>query len=177
MKKILLIAVALIAMIGTAVANPAEMDLVIGASPNDVKITPDGSTVTTTDMNVFAIDYGAPFGTSQTRMVSAQTDNANLEIRVFGNGADTGWTSNTLASSTYTATSPNEYTFTVEVRGTAYGKISTYDNYGTTFSTNPAEDSASATGRVDIPEFPTIALPVAAILGLAFIFQRRREED
>ena len=28
-----------------------------------------------------------------------------------------------------------------------------------------------------IPEFPTIALPVAAILGLAFIFQRRREED
>ena len=29
----------------------------------------------------------------------------------------------------------------------------------------------------EIPEFPTIALPVAAILGLAFIFQRRREED
>ena len=28
-----------------------------------------------------------------------------------------------------------------------------------------------------VPEFPTIALPVAAILGLAFIFQRRREED
>ena len=28
-----------------------------------------------------------------------------------------------------------------------------------------------------IPEFPTIALPIAAILGLAFIFQRRRDED
>ena len=28
-----------------------------------------------------------------------------------------------------------------------------------------------------IPEFPTIALPIAAILGLAFIFQRRKEED
>ncbi|HJH28539.1 MAG TPA: PEF-CTERM sorting domain-containing protein, partial [Methanosarcinaceae archaeon] len=28
-----------------------------------------------------------------------------------------------------------------------------------------------------VPEFPTIALPVAAILGLAFFFQRRREED
>lgn len=27
----------------------------------------------------------------------------------------------------------------------------------------------------EIPEFPTIALPVAAILGLAFIFQRRKE--
>lgn len=27
----------------------------------------------------------------------------------------------------------------------------------------------------DIPEFPTIALPIAAILGLAFIFQRKQE--
>ncbi|MDP2217547.1 MAG: PEF-CTERM sorting domain-containing protein [Methanolobus sp.] len=27
----------------------------------------------------------------------------------------------------------------------------------------------------EIPEFPTIALPIAAILGLAFIFQRRKE--
>ncbi len=35
---------------------------------------------------------------------------------------------------------------------------------------------ASNTDVVPVPEFPTIALPVAAILGLAFIFQRRREE-
>ncbi|WP_406661890.1 PEF-CTERM sorting domain-containing protein [Methanolobus sp. ZRKC3] len=27
----------------------------------------------------------------------------------------------------------------------------------------------------EIPEFPTIAIPVAAILGLAFFFQRRKE--
>ncbi|WP_342305075.1 PEF-CTERM sorting domain-containing protein [Methanolobus sp. ZRKC5] len=27
----------------------------------------------------------------------------------------------------------------------------------------------------NIPEFPTVALPVAAILGLAFFFQRRKE--
>ncbi|MDW7732203.1 MAG: PEF-CTERM sorting domain-containing protein [Methanolobus sp.] len=27
----------------------------------------------------------------------------------------------------------------------------------------------------EIPEFPTLALPVAAILGLAFLFQRRKE--
>ena len=27
----------------------------------------------------------------------------------------------------------------------------------------------------EIPEFPTIALPIAAIIGLAFIFQRRKE--
>lgn len=28
----------------------------------------------------------------------------------------------------------------------------------------------------EIPEFPTVALPVAAVIGLAFIFQHRREE-
>ena len=49
------------------------------------------------------------------------------------------------------------------------------------------EISDSATGNVfaarlvidtiTVPEFPTIALPIAAILGLAFIFQRRREEE
>ena len=30
---------------------------------------------------------------------------------------------------------------------------------------------------ITTPEFPTIALPIAAILGLAFIFQRRKEGD
>ncbi|WP_230375490.1 PEF-CTERM sorting domain-containing protein [Methanolobus vulcani] len=30
-------------------------------------------------------------------------------------------------------------------------------------------------GDPGIPEFPTIALPIAAIIGLAFIFQRRKE--
>ncbi|WP_406660029.1 PEF-CTERM sorting domain-containing protein [Methanolobus sp. ZRKC3] len=30
-------------------------------------------------------------------------------------------------------------------------------------------------GDYEIPEFPTVALPIAAILGLAFFFQRRKE--
>ena len=44
-------------------------------------------------------------------------------------------------------------------------------------STAPVVVDASNTGVTPVPEFPTIALPIAAILGLAFIFQRRREED
>ena len=36
---------------------------------------------------------------------------------------------------------------------------------------------SSTTVAHAVPEFPTIALPIAAILGLAFIFQRRREEE
>lgn len=34
----------------------------------------------------------------------------------------------------------------------------------------------TSTDVIAVPEFPTIALPVAAILGLVFIFQRRKEE-
>lgn len=34
---------------------------------------------------------------------------------------------------------------------------------------------AGATQDYEIPEFPTVALPVAAILGLAFVFMRRKE--
>ncbi len=44
----------------------------------------------------------------------------------------------------------------------------------------PGEDYASAIVRFpcdeEIPEFPTVALPIAAILGLAFFFQKRRNE-
>ncbi|WP_406661277.1 PEF-CTERM sorting domain-containing protein [Methanolobus sp. ZRKC3] len=36
-------------------------------------------------------------------------------------------------------------------------------------------ESGAGSGCTEIPEFPTMALPVAAILGLAFIFQRRRD--
>ncbi len=37
------------------------------------------------------------------------------------------------------------------------------------------EDDTGGPGEVPIPEFPTVALPIAAILGLAFLFQRRKE--
>ena len=43
-------------------------------------------------------------------------------------------------------------------------------------ATNPT-DISTIVVTTSIPEFPTIALPIAAILGLAFIFQRRKEEE
>ncbi|MBP2031125.1 hypothetical protein J2755_002073 [Methanohalophilus levihalophilus] len=45
---------------------------------------------------------------------------------------------------------------------------------------SPGEDTATAFVRIpcdnEIPEFPTVAIPIAAILGLAFFFQRRKNE-
>ncbi|MDI3485554.1 MAG: hypothetical protein PWQ50_774 [Methanolobus sp.] len=36
------------------------------------------------------------------------------------------------------------------------------------------EDRTNTCQNNGIPEFPTVAIPIAAIVGLAFIFQRRR---
>lgn len=36
-------------------------------------------------------------------------------------------------------------------------------------------DTCYYTGEVPIPEFPTIAIPMLAIIGLAFVFTRRKE--
>jgi hypothetical protein len=57
-----------------------------------------------------------------------------------------------------------------------------YTNLGTATATDAYGNSVTDDDRsnyvgiekTEIPEFPTIALPVIAVLGLAFIFQRRR---
>lgn len=41
---------------------------------------------------------------------------------------------------------------------------------------NGIDSAKFSNGNAEIPEFPTVALPVAAILGLMFIFGRRKEE-
>ncbi|WMW25445.1 PEF-CTERM sorting domain-containing protein [Methanolobus sediminis] len=43
-------------------------------------------------------------------------------------------------------------------------------------ASSASSDWGSASRDFEVPEFPTIALPVAAILGLAFFMQRRKEE-
>lgn len=62
-------------------------------------------------------------------------------------------------------TTGGQYQLTVNVRDTDTGAV--------------VEDmtiKATATHEFVIPEFPTVALPIAAILGIAFFLQRRREE-
>ena len=179
MKKIatILVAIALIAMMGTAAA--ADVDLMIGIAPNNIVINPDGIAVSTTDVLVKSIDYPAE-GTPHTRILTVMTDAPGLQVRVHNvdYSNDTGWTSMTPADFLYKATG-GDYQFIVEVKGTTVGAITIVDNAGIVMQTTPpgGNDVMTASASVDIPEFPTVALPIAAILGLAFIFQRRREED
>ena len=179
MKKIILIVIALMAMIGTAAAMPATADI----AKDTFNI--GGGNIDTSTVRIFDIDYPT-YGSPQTRHITAVTSNADssLQVRIYDPSdltKDTGWISTNdpslSAGFTYLATTPSEYTYNIEVKGTVVGSITVYDNIGTAFDYMGGCDKANVSRGANIPEFPTIALPVAAILGLAFIFQRRREED
>ncbi|MEA1984348.1 MAG: PEF-CTERM sorting domain-containing protein [Euryarchaeota archaeon] len=62
------------------------------------------------------------------------------------------------------------------VIGTFLDNAVTIDSDDTAQTTQHDDDTEVVKPDQEIPEFPTIALPIAAILGLAFFFQRRRNE-
>ena len=178
MKKTKLIAilsafVILAAMTGIAAADPADINI----ADNPIINPLDGSTVTTTTADVTAISY-ATMGSPHTRYISVKTTDANLYARVTGNGVDTGWTNNVRVGGTYTATSPNDYSFTVEVKGTQEGQVSVADNEGDQYyEMGSNHDEAACTRDVLIPEFATIAIPAVAILGLFLFFNHRKRRE
>ncbi|MHC1576048.1 MAG: PEF-CTERM sorting domain-containing protein, partial [Methanosarcinaceae archaeon] len=60
--------------------------------------------------------------------------------------------------------------------GTILDNAATIDSNDTAQTTQHDNDTEVVKPNQEIPEFPTVALPIAAILGLAFFFQRRRNE-
>ena len=164
--------VMLVVMTGLAVADPANVDITANPIINPL----DGTTVTNTTTVTYNIDYST-HGDSHTRYISVQTSKSNLYARVTGNGVDTGWTNNARVGGTYTAISPNNYTFTLSVKGTEEGQVTVYDNAGSSFNSSAGYDFASCTRNVEVPEFATIAIPVAAILGLLFFYNHRKRKE
>jgi len=164
--------VMLMVMAGLAAAHPANVDITANPIINPL----DGTTVTNTTTVTFNIDYDT-HGSPHTRYISVETSKPNLYARVTGNGVDTGWTNNTRVGGTYNATSPNNYTFTLSVKGTEEGQVTVYDNAGDSFNPSGGYDFAACTRRVEVPEFATIAIPAAAILGLLFFYSHRKRKE
>jgi hypothetical protein len=191
MKKMLLLLVSglLIAcMAGSAMANPCNVDF----SKYSFGIGSPGG-----DQGTVSVDQYLIQGT---RTISVVTSDPSIEAQIVG---ITGWASgSSRQSGTYdiTGTSingiicdpvshdPVKKSFTLKIRHAANtplktGTVTVFDNEGNTYkstvsdsaSVAVARDSGSATGAASIPEFPTVALPVAAILGMVFIFGRKKE--
>ncbi|WP_321430949.1 PEF-CTERM sorting domain-containing protein [uncultured Methanolobus sp.] len=103
-------------------------------------------------------------------------------------GATWGNELSAAPSSTYMDGSDyvSEWTFKVKDNGDSDDDTQVGTEYDIHFvvDVNNVEESTVVSARgsstsdvTAVPEFPTIALPVAAILGIAFFMQRRKDED
>ena len=206
MKKILLIAVALVAMIGTAAANPESLQLFEDGSttalvPNPFTIQNDGSD---NNLDIILSDYAnKTIGLTHTMTINiSTTDGSNLaanEIQLKCNEKDGGapvYTTTSDGSLDYLILQfnwdhdndgtggPDALSDTLDLTIISTGPLNRYyeiqfnDEYDTILGGVTVTDTGAWNRFAsNVPEFPTIALPVAAILGLAFIFQRRKEEE
>ncbi len=95
----------------------------------------------------------------------------------------TGWSSDTYSmrgttshAFVYKPSTVNDDKLTVYVKGSSDGRVYITMNQGLSYSDTGEVKSASASADTQIPEFPTIALPVAAAVGLVLFIQQRKEK-
>ena len=179
--------VMLAAMTGLAVADP-EGIYPVPIHANNVPI--DGSIFT---YNVTIVTTAAG-----NHYYNMSTDTDEIEAHMTGpvgcNDASgytanfTGWTTTSDISMIWNATGPNStvgtsYYFDLEVRAKTplatenlYYVVKMHDNEGNTYNLGVAEEAEGTCHGTTIPEFATIAIPVAAILGLVLFFNHRKRK-
>ena len=167
-------------MIGTASATMSQ-------TPNMIEVNVYSDTITTV-----TVEHNGIFAPEELNFTIIDVTNGGMTNDLEGSLDGTTWNNqdDTLNKVSQTYDGSNYTTiWEFQIRDTAvssddaaqlntlykvYFKIT--DNAGN-YDTLHASIDACNTYVNAVPEFPTIALPVAAILGLAFIFQRRREEE
>jgi hypothetical protein len=163
-KEVLVSFMFLIAMISTAAAyTPGVWDEATNSPANTLKLEPGESVTLSYRMeNIGTEEYGQvlPY-TASVKVVTG--DGADTDIEIV-----TPETITVPYDSTYTDVDAITISMNTDApKGTVY-RISIGAG-GTTMESELEVKS-------EIPEFPTIVLPIAAILGLAFFMQRRKEE-
>ena len=169
MKKMILLITLIALFVGTAVADPYDGNIWnaagTAAAPNPIVIHP-GDTLTFSyhGENFAAENQVLPYFTEVNAVGGGAADsdmtvtisNANFEPGTADPATDVGVISITLDAN---APVTGQWRVTIGAGEDAH-----------------TLDVGSAARNFLIPEFPTIALPVAAILGLAFFMQRRKDE-
>ena len=173
MKKIvttIIVAIALIAMMGVASADPYNLRIynAAGTAPaaNPLDLQPGQSLTLSLYMESMVND-------------SDVFPILPAVVTPFSGGA-VGDISVVYTTGTLTPAGSDPYVQVAEVNVTlaAAAPIGAYYNIQIgADGASPMDIGLASRNLNSIPEFPTIALPIAAILGLAFIFQRRREEE
>jgi hypothetical protein len=183
MKKMILVLVSglLIAcMAGSAMANPAGMEVRLNG-----KLIGPGTSISvipgneyTLNVKTFLIDYRFTSNQNMPREITVTTNSfgsKTVEAKLLAPGKS--WTAfGTSVTDTYTAEYPTtEYNYQVKFVANSAGHIQIRDagsnDNSNTFNIDVAEEGYG----INIPEFPTVALPIASVLGLLFVFGRKKE--
>jgi hypothetical protein len=167
----------MLVMIGTAAADPARLDIVPGDDSNPLAHPLDGTTVT------YPVQmYEIADSTTTTRYIQINVDSGLTSARLYNpsvGNVDLTATSGNSASGTFTIPKgTTSMTFSLDITTSTPGEVTIMSNWGISLfdSTSMPQDFGSASSSF-IPEFPTIALPIATILGLMFIISTRKKEE
>jgi hypothetical protein len=176
-NKLIMIAAMLAVMVSmTGIAGATNVNIDTSTpygTPDIILNSLDGTTVTLTDVRLESIS-----GAAGSRDLMVVSSDPNLYIRVNNSSLalDTGFANNVAITKTWTYTgSPAFRTFNLEVKGTVAGTVTVYDMKSGVIIGQAGVNAASADVS-DIPEFPTVALPVASVIGLVFFLQNRKNK-
>jgi len=172
MKKMLLLFVSglLIAcMAGSAIASNTVV------STDEVSITPDGQTIS--DVGV-SVKLTSAANTYRTTVTASDGLSAYLQSSSpIAVGDSSTWASSgSLSGNPFTIPSaPTTYSGTLHIKGTKPGTVTVTTYYSGGSDQQVYSVYSGESVDVSVPEFPTVALPVAAMLGLVFVFGRKKE--
>ncbi|MDD5616171.1 MAG: PEF-CTERM sorting domain-containing protein [Candidatus Methanoperedens sp.] len=185
-NKIVMITAALavmMAMTGIAAANPES----VVVSPADQDLQPSqslpGGSFATYNIAVSLIIANVSSGNTHT--INATTTGvvgggttADLMYRFHFGALSSTWLSSGV-SWTWTDSKGTSDSLTVDVMDTGSAlntkyQFKVYDIYTT--NTGLSDDARATVYGTSIPEFATVAIPIAAVLGLVFFFQQRKNK-
>lgn len=165
----------IVAMTGIAAANPARIDIKPGDNSNPLYHPLGGATITypvsINDMANTLVRRVEVYNTGLTTVTLYGDGMIPITVAAGGNAAINNW----IPSSTAVIVS-------LDVTASSTGSVTilscNYDSSITTCGSIPGvlQDFGAASNGFNIPEFPTVALPVAAVIGLVFFFQQRKEK-
>jgi hypothetical protein len=171
MKKMILLLMS--SLLIASLAGPSMAgDTVL--TPDTVAIHADGKSVTDVATSV-SIDAG---GTYQTKVY---TSNSGLHAYIDSSdpisvGDSDNWANETPISGNFFKASsplPKTYTGILHIKGTQAGTVTVEIDTSQGRFIHPYSVKTVA---VNVPEFPTLALPVAAIIGMVFIVSGRSKK-
>ena len=165
-RILLYLIVAMIATAGTSIAydgNLWDADG-IGPAPNPLVLQPgDNITLSYYMENLYGPDINQSFEYNYTVTVIAGATAVPGDITV------------TLSASVTPTSSPYIDLAVINIEKSADAPLD--GKYRVQISAGgESVEIDTATRTIEVPEFPTVALPIAAIIGLAFFIHRRRDE-